>query len=134
MSKSDNDSKGRIELTDSEDEIRNKIRKSVTDSKGYLTFDPANRPGISNLISIHAALSNVTPEQICERNLKLDTVSYKDLLAEVIIERLKPIRVNIQRLLKERQHLVNIINTGNDRANNIASKTYDDVKRLIGFI
>lgn len=52
MSKSAADSRSRILLSDSRDEIASKIRKAVTDSEGHISYDPAGRPGVSNLLRI----------------------------------------------------------------------------------
>ena len=60
MSKSDDDQKSCIYINDSPDEIRDKVKKCVTDSTKELFFDPENRPGVSNLILIHSSLTGTS--------------------------------------------------------------------------
>ena len=59
MSKSDPDAKSRIDLSDSPDVIAQKIKKSVTDSDPSITYDPTNRPGVSNLITLSFTIYSV---------------------------------------------------------------------------
>ena len=134
MSKSEKDSRGRIELSDTPDEIREKLRKSVTDAMGNITYEPESRPGIANLIELHAAFTDLTPEEICEQNLHLDTLDYKNLVADVIVEKLKPISGNIVRLKSDPAYLYKALQDGNERASNVASATYKEVRKSVGFI
>lgn len=76
MSKSCSSPKGKIEITDSSDAIFHKIKKSLTDCKSAVTFDPAERPGVSNLVAMHSALTKRTPTQICYDARNLDTGQY----------------------------------------------------------
>ncbi|KAF5269312.1 hypothetical protein FQR65_LT02613 [Abscondita terminalis] len=76
MSKSDSDPKSRICLTDNADDIMKKIKKSVTDCTSKITFDPENRPGVSNLIRIHSALTGKGVEDIEKDAEGLDTLKY----------------------------------------------------------
>ena len=81
MSKSDESSKGIIFLGDEPDEAAKKIMGATTDSVGVVHYDPANQPGISNLLTIHALLSGETIEAVAEHH-DGDT-SYGDLKKEV---------------------------------------------------
>ncbi|ESO12829.1 hypothetical protein HELRODRAFT_93491 [Helobdella robusta] len=134
MSKSEKDSRGRIELFDSPDEIREKLRKAVTDlgTGGMIGYDSQGRPGISNIIDIHAAVEGSTPDQICSECAHLTTVEYKERAAEAIIEMLKPIRARIVHLRNEPQHVVSVLSKGNEIAAQNAAKTCAEVKKLIG--
>ncbi len=133
MSKSDDDARSRIELLDSDDAIREKIKKAITDTTSTITYDPEARPGVSNLVDIHCAISGLTPEQVCEQCSRLDTLQYKTLVADVIIEHLQPIRSRAEQLLSDPVHLNSILFRGGDRARTIAVDTYDGIKKLIGF-
>ena len=62
MSKSDNMEGSRINLNDSPDHIRKKVRKAVTDCTSEITFSPDKRPGVSNLISIYSAVTKLCIE------------------------------------------------------------------------
>ena len=133
MSKSDTDANSRIELTDSDDAIRRKLKKAVSDFSSHISYEPETRPGVSNLINIHAAFSGRLPEEIVEDSLHLDTLAYKELVADVIIDKMALIREEIVRLHADRCHLDDVIRAGADRAEAIATDTYDAVKRLVGF-
>ena len=66
MSKSDKNLKSRIELTDTADSIQLKIQKAVTDFTPSISYDPETRPGVSNLVEIHAAVTGRTPQEVVE--------------------------------------------------------------------
>lgn len=134
MSKSDKDPLSRIELMDSPDQIRQKIRKAVTDFIPNVTYDPSERPGVSNLVDIYSACSDLTPEEICESCLHLDTVGFKNRVADVVIERLRPIRDEFSRLSKDPSYVESVIRDGNERASLIAGSTYREVQRMVGFV
>ena len=133
MSKSDSDPLSRIIITDTPDRIREKIQKAVTDFTPNITYDPVERPSVSNLVDILGACTDTTPDEICESSLHLDTVGFKDRVADAVIERLRPIREEFTRLAADRGYLQNVIRNGNDRAANIANETYEKVKQLVGF-
>ena len=132
MSKSDNQDMTRINLSDSPDQIRNKIRKAVTDSIGQVTFDPQERPGVSNLLEIYSALSGSRPEDICQRFEGKQTVDLKDELAEVLINELAPIRQEINHLQSSRDYVLQVLREGRDRALELASPNLREVKDILG--
>ena len=132
MSKSEPDVKSRIELTDSPDDIRAKLRKAVTDTTSAVTYDPASRPGVSNLIELRAALSGTPAEEVVAAASGLDTLHFKMEVGEELIERLAPIQKEIVRLQNEKSYLVQVLASGRDRAREIAQRTLCDVKRMVG--
>ncbi|XP_067674290.1 tryptophan--tRNA ligase, mitochondrial-like [Haliotis asinina] len=132
MSKSEPNAKGRIDLTDSPDEIREKIKKAVTDVTAELTYDPEERPGVSNLIDIHSSLTGLLQEEICEENMLLSKSDYKAMLADIVIEQLAPIRENVLKLKGDRSHLQQVLESGNERAREIAEETMKEVKKAVG--
>ena len=133
MSKSEPDSKSRIELLDSPDVIRNKIMKSVTDVTGRLTYEPQTRPGVANLIDIHSALTNQMPEEIETELLLTNKVEYKQRVADLTIELIEPIRQEILRLQADPGYLNGILQQGTDRAKSIASANMGVIKQYVGF-
>ena len=134
MSKSEPNQKSRIELTDSQNEIKEKFKKAVTDFTSAVTFDPVTRPGVSNLIAIHAATNDVSPEEICEQAIGLQTAEYKLILAEAVNAKLAPIRERIFELRKNPEYVESVLKTGAERASVIAERTYNEVKQLIGLV
>ena len=133
MSKSEPDSKSRIELLDCPDVIRNKIMKSVTDVTGRLTYEPQTRPGVANLIDIHSALTNQMPEEIETELLLTNKVEYKQRVADLTIELIEPIRQEILRLQADPGYLNGILQQGTDRAKSIASANMGVIKQYVGF-
>ena len=132
MSKSDKDPKSCIKLTDSADEIREKCKKAVTDFTSKLSFDPIQRPGVSNLLTIHSLISEKSPESICEEYSSLETAEYKMVLADTVIEFLKPIQNKMNILLNDEINLNRIIEEGKERAEERGKKTMSEVKNKVG--
>ena len=132
MSKSDNQDMTRINLTDSPDDIRNKIRKAVTDSTGRVTFDPKERPGVSNLVSMYAAVSDSKPEEVCRMFEGKMTVHLKDELAECLVSELAPVRQEINRLQSDRGYVVQVLREGREKALQIADPNLTEIKKTMG--
>ncbi|KAL5009812.1 hypothetical protein ScPMuIL_012117 [Solemya velum] len=133
MSKSESDSYGRIDLTDPPDLIREKLKKAVTDSMSSVSYDLIGRPGVSNLIDIHCALTGLLEEEVCRQCEGTDTGRYKGQLADVVIETLQPIQAEIKQLLSDKPYLLQILSKGQQKATDIAEKTLSEVKKLVGF-
>ena len=134
MSKSDTDSKSCIYLNDSPDDILAKLKKAMTDSTSEITYDPETRPGVSNLVAIHSAVTGQSPEEIVGQSTSLDTGQYKLKLADILIEHLKPIREQFDYYLDHKDHLKSVIQAGDDTAKEIAEQTWIEAKSAVGFI
>ena len=134
MSKSEPNPLSRIELTDTPDQIAEKIKKAVTDFTSEVTYDPELRPGVANLIDIHTAFSGLFPEDVCEdAYLKaMDTGMFKSKVTEVVVEKLKPISETIRRLQGDRSHLEQVLERGEDQAKVIAEQTMSQVREALG--
>ena len=133
MSKSDSDAKSCVYITDEPDVMRSKIKKAVTDSTSAMTFDLANRPGVSNLIVIYSCLSGQTPAEVCQSFSSCDTGQFKLHLADLMIEYFTPIRQEINYLLDNRDHLEQVLRKGTDSAAEIAADTMVEVRKAVGF-
>ncbi|CAG5135823.1 unnamed protein product, partial [Candidula unifasciata] len=134
MSKSDVNVNSRIELLDTPDQIKEKIKKAVTDFTSEVTYDPENRPGVSNLVEIHMALTELSVDEIVEESFLCaeNTDMYKQRLAEVIIEKLSPIRAQVLRYQKDPKYLLDVLHSGAAKASVLADKTMTEVRRLVG--
>ena len=132
MSKSDTDKKSCIYINDSKEVILEKCKKAVTDCTSQLTYDPNGRPGVSNLISIHSALTGLTPNEICIDCKNLETGKYKLHLAQVLNDHLAPIREHSEYLLNNKDHLESVLRLGEDAAKSIAGQTMIEVSKLVG--
>ena len=124
----------RINLSDSPDQIRNKIRKAVTDSNGEVTFDPEKRPGVSNLVSIFCALTGSSQSEVCQQFVGKQTIDLKNSLIEVLINELTPVRQEINRLEREREYVDQVLEEGSGRAKVIAEVNLNEVKEAVGVI
>jgi len=132
MSKSDSDLKSCIYLLDDPDTIRSKIKVAVTDVTSKVTFDPVERPGVSNLVCIHSRITGQDPQKICEEVCDLNTGQYKLLLSDLVINHFKPMRERTLDLLQNKEHLETILKTGSQRAQVIAADTLEEVKSVVG--
>ena len=134
MSKSAVNPLSRIELTDSEDDIRKKFKKAVTDHTSEVTFDLEKRPGVSNLISIHSAFSGLSTDEICEQAKGMETAEYKMVVADVVNKTIAPIREQIFDIRKNPSFIEHTLDNGAERARAIAAENFREVKRLLGFV
>ncbi|XP_060784704.1 tryptophan--tRNA ligase, mitochondrial isoform X2 [Neoarius graeffei] len=133
MSKSDPQKLATIFLTDTPEDIVFKIRRAVTDFTSEVTFDPVSRPGVANLVSIHAAVSGQTVEDVVRLAKGLDTGRYKTVVAEAVVQRLEPIRQEIQRLKADRSHLESVLTKGAEKARSLAAPVMQEVRKRVGF-
>ena len=133
MSKSEADPRGRIDLTDSPDDIQEKCRKAVSDMTSEVTYDLIERPGVSNLVDIYAAFSKMTPEEVCQEAKDMDTLKFKEVVAEVIVNKLEPIQTEYNRIMSDKGYVDHILESGAKRARAIATPVCHHVKHLIGF-
>ena len=135
MSKSDPSDLSRINLTDSKDEIINKIKKAKTDPLQLPkeTKDLIERPEAENLLGIYSSLKNQNLEKsIMEFNRK-NFSEFKEKLSEVLIERIGPISKEIKKLLEDQKFLDSVLLEGSNKADKIASKKMKEMKELVGF-
>ena len=134
MSKSDPHEMSRIELSDSPDIIKNKIQKAVTDSEKHISYDPQNRPEMSNLINIYVEFSGLSPQQVCDKyqNMEKCKGAFKTDLTEIIASGLSFVRDNISRIQQDIGYIDSVLKTGAERAQGIADTNLQEVKQLIG--
>ncbi len=132
MSKSDNQEMSRINLSDSSDDIRNKIRKAVTDCNSEITYDPITRPGVGNLISIYSAITGLSHGDVVDLFVGKETVQLKDSLVEVIVEHLTPLRQELERLDRDEGFVVKVLEQGAVAASESATQTMSLMRQTIG--
>ncbi|XP_014368653.2 tryptophan--tRNA ligase, mitochondrial isoform X1 [Papilio machaon] len=132
MSKSDPDPKSRILLTDSDDVIRLKIRKAVTDCNPQVTFDPEGRAGVSNLVRLHCLARGLVPEEaLCEAE-GLTSAQYKEVVARALCECVAPVRARLCELTARPHLLHEVLRHGAARARRRADEVYERVAELTG--
>ncbi|MTD30457.1 tryptophan--tRNA ligase [Planomicrobium sp. YIM 101495] len=131
MSKSDPNKKAIITLLDDLKTIEKKIKSAVTDSDGVVAFDPVNKPGVSNLLSIEAALTDATIDELVA---KYDGIGYGDFKASVakaVTEHLAPIQSRYAELIAS-DELDRILDEGAEKADAIASRTLKKMENAMG--
>ncbi|XP_048835110.1 tryptophan--tRNA ligase, mitochondrial isoform X2 [Brienomyrus brachyistius] len=133
MSKSDSQKLATVHVTDSPEDIVLKFRKAVTDFTSEVTYDPERRPGVSNLVAIHAAVTGLSVEAVVEQAHGLDTARYKQVVADTVVHKLTPIRDQIQKLRADVGYLETVLAHGASRARELAAPVLRQVQKLVGF-
>ncbi len=134
MSKSEKDPGGCIYLMQKPDEIMRAFKRAVTDSGSSIQFDPENKPGISNLISIYSAATGKTFAEI-EREFEGSGYgAFKSAVGESVVSMLTPIRDEAERLLADKTYLESVYRKGAERASHAALKTLRKVYKKVGFV
>ena len=131
MSKSSPNPNSYIALSDSADVIRKKIKRAVTDSGSEIVVDP-EKPALSNLISIYAALEDLSPSEVQQRFVGKGYGAFKGELAEVVVAALAPIQARIAEISDDRAYIEAVLRTGAERASTYASGTMARVKDRMG--
>ena len=134
MSKSASSPGGIIEMLDDPKVSAKKIRSAVTDSGTEVRFDPENKPGISNLLTIYSALTGKAIEDLEKEYGGRGYGDFKGDLAEVVVEFVTPYRDRVRELMHDRAELEATLAAGAARANDVAERTLADVYDRVGFI
>ncbi|CAN2242583.1 tryptophan--tRNA ligase [Candidatus Planktophila dulcis] len=134
MSKSAGSAAGVIEIMDTPEANLKKIKSAMTDAGREVKYDVAQKPGISNLLTIHSALSGRT---IAELENEFDGKGYGDFkaaVADVVVEYLRPIRAKAMELLEDEKHLLQILHQGSEKARAVAQKTIATTYKNLGVV
>ena len=131
MSKSDPD--GCVYLLDKPEEIQRKFKRAVTDSETAVRFDKENKPGVSNLLTIYCAATGKTMEEAEAEFAGQGYGVFKPAVADAVVELLRPIREESERLMADKAYLESIYREGAQRAQYLANKTLSKVQRKVGF-
>ena len=135
MSKSEISDLSRINLTDTKDQIINKIKKAKTDPLPMpSTIDDINkRPEAKNLIGIYSSLADLKLEETINKFSGKNFSEFKENLIEVLIDKIIPISVEIKKLLDDKNYLDEILLDGSKKAEDIASKKIKKIHKILGF-
>ena len=134
MSKSDVSKYSRILLTDSNDEISNKISKAKSDSlKMPSSLDQlTDRPEINNLITIYSSISNLDKQNVVNLFSNKEISFFKSELKDIVINLVEPIASSIREILADKAYLKSVLDSGSAQAKDRASKTISEVNQLMG--
>ena len=134
MSKSSGAVAGVIEIMDSPEANLKKIKSAMTDAGREVKYDVAEKPGISNLLTIHSALSGRTIAELENEFEGKGYGDFKSAVAEVVVEYLRPIRAKALELLEDEKHLLQILHQGSEKARTVAQATIDTTYKNLGVV
>ena len=131
MSKSDPE-ETYIAILDKPDIIRKKLRRAVTDCDARVIYDPENKPGVANLMSIMSALTGKTMDEIANEYDGKGYGVFKDAVADCVIAALEPIQNEYDRINADKAYLEGVMVSGRERAEAIAYRTMLKVRKKVG--
>lgn len=134
MSKSGESPAGIVWLLDEPTVITKKIKSAVTDAETEVRFDPVNKPGVSNLLTLFSLSTNSSVKAAEQEFSGRGYGDLKTATAEAVVELLSPIREETNRLLSDPAELDRILARGAAKASDIASRTLTKVHDAVGFL
>ncbi len=132
MSKSDPLEKASIFMDDPENIIRKKIASAVTDSDGIIKYDPINKPGLSNLLTIFSCCSGKTIDELVNEYEGSGYGDFKKAVADSVVNVLTPIQERYANILNDKEYLDKVLDEGSQKASYFARKTLTKMKKKMG--
>lgn len=133
MSKSAENPNGTVFLSDDKDTVIRKFRRAVTDSDSAVKYDPENKAGVSNLLTIYCAFTEKSAEE-AERDFSgCGYGDFKLAVGETVADKLAPLQAEHKRLLADKAYLEKVMEDGAAKADKIARRTLSKVYKKIGF-
>lgn len=133
MSKSAENPNGSIFLSDDRDTVIRKFKRAVTDSGNEIRYDPENKAGVSNLLSIYSVFTDKT---IADAEKEFDGKGYGEFklaVGEAVADKLAPVQAEQNKLLADKEYLNGVLRSGAERAAKAANRTLGKVYKKIGF-
>jgi len=121
-----------IALSAGPDEVARLVRRAVTDADRYITYDPENRPGVSNLVLLAALCQDRDPHHVAAETGDGGAAALKKVVIDSVNEFLRPIRARRAELAADRAYLRRVLAEGDERANEIADRTLEEVTTAMG--
>jgi tryptophanyl-tRNA synthetase len=134
MSKSAATDAGLISLLDDPKKSAKKIRSAVTDSEREIRYDPAAKPGVSNLLTIQSAVSGVDVDKLVEGYAGRGYGDLKTDTADAVVEFVMPIQARVDELMADPAQLEAVLAAGAERARDVSAKTLRRVYDRLGFL
>lgn len=132
MSKSESSPLGTVLMLDPPEEIDRKVRKAVTDTETEVRYDPATKPGVSNLLELLAAATDAEPRQLAAGFS--DYGSLKKAVSEALVDMLAPVRRRAQELRAHPDQVTEALTVGAQKARETAGPTLDRAMRAAGLL
>lgn len=136
MSKSDPNPRAYISMMDDLNVIAKKIKSAVTDSEGVIEYrenDPS-KAGINNLLSIMSAVTGTPIETLAQEYNSMGYGDFKNNVAEAVVECIRPIREEYDRIISDKKYLMDICAKGAEMSQRIANRTLNKVYKKVGFV
>jgi tryptophanyl-tRNA synthetase len=121
-----------IELRMSADETARKIKGAKTDSDRVITYDPDERPEVANLLTLISLCEGVPPEQVADEIGDGGGGALKKRLTDAVNDELAPLRARRAELEADPSYVAQVLRRGNERANEVAEATLDEVREAMG--
>ena len=134
MSKSEIADGGCVLLLDAPEDITRSFKRAVTDSETEIRFDTAAKPGVSNLMQIFSVCTGKPLDDIEKEFEGQGYGTFKQRVGEAVVETLRPVREEAQKLISDKAYLESIYKQGAEKASQKANKTLSKVYKKIGFI
>jgi len=131
MSKSDAD-ETYIAMLDEPSVIRKKLRRAVTDCDAEVRYDPENKPGVSNLMSIRSALTGESYDEIAALYEGKGYGAFKDGVADAVIDALAPLQERYKKIIADKAYLNECMTKNAERAAKLAARTMTKVRKKVG--
>ena len=127
---------GCVFLMEKPEDIMRKFKRAVTDSdtERCIRFDREAKPGVSNLMNIYSAITGKSYEEIEREFEGKGYGAFKPVVGEAVVELLRPIREETQRLLADKAYLEGVYRAGAEKASYVAEKTLRKVYKKVGFL
>lgn len=122
-----------ISLLDSPDDVRDKIKKAVTDSGQEIKYGP-EKPAISNLLTIYSLFSGKSIKELEKEYKDNGYVKFKNDLAETMINFLQPFQNKYQQIINDQKYLQEVLEYGKNKAQKIAEQTLEETKEKLGLL
>ena len=134
MSKSD--PTGCVFLMDSPEEIARKFKRAITDSdtERCVRYNPENKPGVANLMNIYASVTGKSFDEIESEFAGKGYGVFKPAVGDAVIETLRPIREEAERILADKAYLKQVYTDGAMKASSVARKTLRKVYKRVGLV
>ncbi|PSL38731.1 tryptophanyl-tRNA synthetase [Labedella gwakjiensis] len=134
MSKSSESQAGVLWLLDDPAVNRKKIMRAVTDDEGSVRFDRETKPGVSNLLTIHSALSGRSIAELEDEFAGSGYGDFKKAIAELVLSEFEPVRARALELLDDPAELDRILSLNAEKADTVADATLSDVYDRVGLL
>ena len=127
---------GCVFLMERPEDIQRKFKRAITDSdtENCVRFAPEEKPGVANLMSIYSAVTGKSFETIESELAGQGYGKFKPMVGDAVIEHLRPIREEAEKLLKDKAYLEGVYRSGAEKASYVAEKTLRKVYKKIGFL